>query len=302
MSDDILWLNGVYRPAAEARLSVLDHAVQFGAGLFETFRTWEGQAPLLRRHLARLREGCRRYRIEPSGEALLQQAETKLPQILRELLKRNGCADAVFRYTVTAGVARPGLPVAPYRHPSEIIVLRPLPTAPAGGWSLHVLATRRLPPESVPRPKSLQYGNALMGRWEMLDRGLRAGTEGLMLTPRGRVAEGVTTNVFFSARGRLCTPALGLGVLPGVVRAVMLELAMAEGRPVHEGSFPLAALADAEMVFLTSGALGLAPVRQVFDETGRLMAEPATADHPLFQRLSERFQSVCGEAKAGRLR
>jgi 4-amino-4-deoxychorismate lyase len=300
MSDDILWLNGVYLPAAGARLPVLDHAVQFGAGLFETFRTWNGQALLLPRHLARLRDGCRRYRIEPPAEALLPQAETKLPRILRALLQRNGCTDAVFRYTVTAGVAPPGLPATPYRQPSEIVALRPLPVTPSGGWSLHVLATRRLAPESVPRPKSLQYGNALMGRWEMLDRGLAAGAEGLMLTPRRQVAEGVTTNVFFCVRGKLRTPALALGVLPGVVRAVVLELAKAEGMPVHEGSFPLAALADAEMVFLTSGVLGLAPVRRVVDETGRRLAEPATVDHPWFQRLAERFRSICAAKAPGR--
>jgi 4-amino-4-deoxychorismate lyase len=293
MLDDILWLNGVCRPAADAQLSVLDHAVQFGAGLFETFRTWNGRASLLPRHLARLRTGGRTYRIELPTEALLPQAETKLPQILRELLERNGRADAVFRYTVTAGVAASGLPVGPYRQPSEMIVPRPLPVVPAGGWNLHGLATRRLAPESVPRPKSLQYGNALMGRWEMLDRGLvGAGAEGLMLTPEGWLAEGVTTNFFFFHKGTLCTPALDLGILRGVVREVVLELARAEGLSVSEGSFPLTSLAEAEMVFLTSGALGLAPVRRLSDETGRLLAEFATEEHPWFRRLGERFQSL----------
>ena len=294
MPDDILWLNGFCLPAADARLPALDHAVQFGAGLFETFRTWNGRAPLLPRHLARLRSGCRTYHIEPPREALLPQAETKLPGILRELLERNGCADAVFRYTVTAGMAAPGLPAAPYRQPSEMVVLRPLPAACAGGWALHVLATRRLAPESVPRPKSLQYGNALMGRWEMLDRSLvAAGVEGLMLTPEGWLAEGVATNLFFLNEGRLCTPALGLGVLPGVVREVVLEVARAEGLPVCEGSFPLTSLAEADMAFVTSGALGLAPVRQVFDATGRSMAEFATQEHPWFRCLAERFETLC---------
>ena len=155
MLDDILWLNGVCRPAADAQLSVLDHAVQFGAGLFETFRTWNGRASLLPRHLARLRTGGRTYRIELPTEALLPQAETKLPQILRELLERNGRADAVFRYTVTAGVAASGLPVGPYRQPSEMIVPRPLPVVPAGGWNLHGLATRRLAPEARARAELL---------------------------------------------------------------------------------------------------------------------------------------------------
>jgi len=198
MPDEILWLNGLYIPTADARLPVLDHAVQFGAGLFETIRTWNGQAPLLPRHLARLRSGCRAYRIEPPKEALLAQAETRLPGILRELLRRSHCADAVFRYTVTAGVAQPGLPRAHYRQPSEMIVQRPLPDTSATVKTLHVLATRRLAPECLPRPKSLQYGNALMGRWELLDRGLMAaGDEGLMLTPEGWLAEGLTTNLFF---------------------------------------------------------------------------------------------------------
>jgi 4-amino-4-deoxychorismate lyase len=293
MADNVLWLNGSFVSAADARLPVLDHAVQFGAGLFETFRTWNGSATLLPRHLARLRRGCRVYRIEPPEAALLPQAETRLPEILRELLVLNGCADAVFRYTVTAGVAPPGLPAAPYRQPSEMVVLRPLAPVPPGGRSLHVLATRRRAPECLPRPKSLQYANALMGRWEMMDRGLvAAGAEGLMLTPDGWLAEGVGTNVFFFDGGRLCTPALDLGVLPGVVREVVLELAKAEGLVVCEGAFPQASLANAEMVFLTSGALGLAPVRQVFDEVGRLLAEFASAEHPKFRRLVERFEAL----------
>jgi len=301
MPEEVLWLNGAFVPAADARLPVLDHALQFGAGLFETFRTWDGQAALLARHLARLRAGCRAYRIEAGPQSLLPRAETQVPRILRELLQRHDCDDAVFRYTLTAGVAPPGLPAAPYRHPSEMIVLRPLPAPPAGGWTLHLLATSRGAAETVPRPKSLQYGNALMGRWEMLDRGLvAAGNEGLMLTPDGWLAEGVTSNVFLVREGRLCTPALDLGVLPGVVRGVVLELAKAENLPVGEGSFPSDWLAQAEMVFLTSGTLGLAPVQAVRDATGRLMGTPGTADHPLFQRLAARFRSLCiGPMPAG---
>jgi 4-amino-4-deoxychorismate lyase len=178
-----------------------------------------------------------------------------------------------------------------------MILLRPLPPVPAGGWVLHLLATRRLAAESVPRPKSLQYGNALMGRWEMVDRGLVAvGAEGLMLTPQGWLAEGLAANLFFLHQGRLCTPALELGVLPGVVREVVLELARAEGYPVHEGAFPAALLAEAELAFLTNAVCGLAPVRQVFDETGRLLAELASADHPLFRQLEERFLAGVGRS------
>lgn len=223
MVDGIIWFNGAFLPAAEARLPVLDHAVQFGAGLFETFRTWRGRAPLLGRHLARLRAGCSCYHIEFPAEALLPQAEARLPQILRELLALNRCDDAVFRYTVTAGVAPPGLPVAPYRLPSEMITVRLLPASPASGRSLHLLATRRTPPEHLPRPKSLQYGNNLVARWEMLDRRLPPDAEGLLLTPDGWIAEGVTTNLFFGVGGELCTPALDLGILPGIVREVVLE-------------------------------------------------------------------------------
>ncbi|MDD2764056.1 MAG: aminotransferase class IV [Opitutaceae bacterium] len=293
MADDILWFNGACRPAAEARIPVADHAVQYGAGLFETFRTWGGRAPLLHRHLARLRAGCRQYRIEFPAGTLLPRAETELPRILQELLARNGREDAVFRYTVTAGEAPPGLPAGPYRRPSEIVTLRALPVPPAGGRSVHVLATRRLAPEFSPRPKSLQYANALAARWEMLDRGLPAGAEGLMLTPEGWLAEGVTTSLFFFNDNRLCTPALDLGVLPGVMREVVLELARKEGMTVSEGTFPLAALAQAEMVFLTSGALGLAPVERIFDAADRLLASPATSRHPWFRRLEQGFRDAC---------
>ncbi|MFA5058407.1 MAG: aminotransferase class IV [Opitutaceae bacterium] len=293
MADDVLWFNGACRPAAEARISVSDHAVQYGAGLFETFRTWGAQAPLLPRHLARLRAGCRQYRIEFPAGALLPRAETELPRILQELLARNGREDAVFRYTVTAGEAPPGLPSGPYRRPSEIVTLRALPVPPVGGRSGHVLATRRLAPEFSPRPKSLQYANALTARWEMLDRGLPPGAEGLMLTQEGWLAEGVTTNLFFAIGDRLCTPALALGVLPGVMREVVLELAQREGMTVSEGAFPPAALAQAGMVFLTSGALGLAPVERIFDEADHLLMSPATTEHPWFRRLEQRFRDIC---------
>ena len=132
-----------------------------------------------------------------------------------------------------------------------------------------------------------------MGRWEMLDRGLAAvGAEGLMLTPDGWLAEGVGTNVFFFDGRGLCTPSLDLGVLPGIAREVVLELARAERLAVCEGAFPQTSLANAELVFLTSGALGLAPVRQVFDGAGRLLAEFASQEHPRFRRLVERFEAL----------
>jgi 4-amino-4-deoxychorismate lyase len=292
MPEEILWFNGAFLPASGARLPVFDHAVQFGAGLFETFRTWQGRAPFLPRHLARLRAGCCRYRIRFPEKALLPRAETALPQIVRELLARNGRDDAVFRYTVTAGVAPPGLPTTPYEHPSEMVILRPLPVMP--GRSLHLLATRRTAPEFAPRPKSLQYGNNLAARWEMLDRRLPADAEGLMITSEGWMAEGVTTNLFFESGNALCTPAPDLGILPGIMRQVVLESARDAGLPVREGSFPPSLLGRAGMVFLTSGSLGLAPVQQVFDEAGRLMAGPVTDKHPWYGRLAERFEVLVG--------
>ncbi len=296
--DSQVWFNGTFMPAGAARLPVTDHAVQYGAGLFETFRTWDGRAPFLSRHLARLRAGCAQYRIAPPAGALLPQAEQGLPSILRELLARNGWSDAVFRYTVTAGEAPPGLPAEPYRHPSEIITLRRLPAAPAGGWSLHVLRTPRLPPEHFPRPKSLQFANGLAGRWEALDRGLGIGTEGLMLTTDGMVAEGVTSNVFLQIGDALCTPALELGVLPGVMRGLALKWARDDGIAVREGMFPVATLKHAGMVILTSAVVGIAPVSRILDESDHALAEPATAAHPWFRLLHARLQQALGAGAA----
>jgi len=296
--DAFVWYRGAIRPAGEARLPVSDHAVQFGAGLFETFRTWQGRAPFLGRHLARLRSGCARYRIVPPSGALLPRAERALPGILGGLLERHGWSDAVFRYTVTAGEAPPGLPAKSYRHPAEIISVRRLPEAPMDGWRLHVLETRRLPPEFVPRPKSLQYANALAARWEMLDRGLGAESEGLMLTADGLVAEGVTTSVFFQAGDCLCTAALDLGVLPGVMRGLVLEWAGQEGIAVREGPFSIRALAESGAVILTSGVIGVAPVTRVLDGADRILATPPTVEHPWFHRLRARLQREISTAQA----
>src|SRR5690606_32894602 len=140
-----------------AALPVNDHGFLFGANLFETFRTYRGSPFLLEQHLARLRSGCDAFGID-WRQSRLASDQAFVNEVIRSLLLENQVDDAVFRITVSAGTSPGGIPAGPYREPREIVFIRPLPKrGNEPGVRIHLLNTRRLPPEFTPRPKSAHF-------------------------------------------------------------------------------------------------------------------------------------------------
>ncbi|CAM4516950.1 4-amino-4-deoxychorismate lyase [Paenibacillus endophyticus] len=260
-------LNGTVLEASEAVISVYDHGFLYGMGLFETFRTYNGTPFLLDRHLNRLHAGCEqlgiRYQSDPEHIAAW----------VRELIAANGLEDAYIRMTVSAGEAELGLPTGDYEHPTVLMLVKALPSINDAvhmrGRELRLMQTRRNTPEGEIRYKSLHYMNNIIAKRELLASGVSAGAEGLMLSHEGWLAEGIVSNLFFVKDNVVCTPAISTGILPGITRECVLELASGEGYQTEEGLYSWDMLLQADEVWLTNSIQELVPVTRLTDILGQ---------------------------------
>jgi 4-amino-4-deoxychorismate lyase len=260
-------INGELVNMAAAVVPVTDHGFLYGLGLFETFRTYQGVPFLLERHLERMASGCRELGIPFTATA------AEVTDWINNLLLANELQDAYVRYTVSAGEAPLGLPSGDYAKPNHIVLAKalpePSPSLYENGKMLQRLSTPRNTPEGEVRFKSLHYMNSILAKRELNGYGQHVqSAEGLQLTRDGYVAEGIVSNVFWVRQGVLYTSALATGILPGITRAVVLELAARQGMLCREGLFPWEELLQADEIFLTGSVAELVPVTTLRDQDG----------------------------------
>lgn len=290
-----IYLAGNIVPQEKAAISASDHGFLFGVAVFETFRTYGGSPFLLGQHLERMRAGCRALHIDFSRSPLLAEEtpSRRLREVVRELLSVNGLEDAAFRFTMSAGEAEGVLPAEPYANPVEVIHIRPLhPSLPPQGQRLHILNTERTDPEVRPRPKSVHYINSLSGHWELRQRQLLPGDEGLMRTRDGRLAEGVVSNLFVVSGDGLKTPSLAAGILGGITRQAVLGLAKESGLAFAETDLGLSDLTSAEAIFTTNSTRGLVPVYDVRDQAGHSVWNKNSSTHPVVTKLARAYERL----------
>lgn len=306
-------VNGMPIPNAEAVISVMDHGFMYGMGLFETFRTYEGAPFLLERHLKRLSEGCRVLGIAYEADGARIRAE------VAELLKLNGLADGYIRLTVSAGDGPLGLFSGEYAKPTVVIYVKALPDMDpvmyTRGKKLLRLRTVRNTPESEVRLKSLHYMNNLLARRELAqyemqlaseirdsrggDSDYTAPPEGLMLTREGDLAEGIASNLFFAIDGKLYTPEIGTGILPGITRGVVMEQAASLGMDVEEGRYAWDKLTKADEIFLTNSVQELVPVTMLMEpDKGRSLRIGGGQIGPVTKRLLDFYRESVGNGNA----
>jgi branched-chain amino acid aminotransferase len=254
-----VYLNDRFVDRKEAMVSVFDHGFLYGDGIYETLRAYGGRIFMLRRHLARLRR---------SGELIgldLPIPEADWPGLLKEAMQRNGLTDAYLRITISRGEGEIGLDPHLCPRPTVVIMAKPPMTYPAKlyaeGVDLAIVSVRRnLSLALPPRIKSLNFLNNILAKQEAARK---QAFDGLMLNADGYLTECTASNVFFIRRGQLCTPSIECGILDGITRDVILQLARENHIPVEEGCYRTDPLLEADECFLSNTSMELMPVRTV---------------------------------------
>jgi branched-chain amino acid aminotransferase len=278
--DRMLWLNGRLVAADAARIDPSDRGFLLGDGLFETMRAAGGRVPLLGRHLARLRAGAALLGLPvPLDDAGLAAAASAL-------LEAEGLRDAAIRLTLTRGPGPRGLLPPPAPAPTVLLAAFPLPAPPPPARAAFVQVTRRNERSPLSRLKALGYLDNLLA----LQEARAAGTdEPILLNTAGRLACAATANLFLIAGGTLLTPPLAEGVLPGITRALVLELARGLGVACREVPLPPEHLARAEGAFLTSSLAGMRAITYL---DGQPLGDGTP--HPLAEMLQTAWQAHPG--------
>lgn len=276
MRESIVFLDGRLLPASLARVSVRDASFRYGEGVFETLRARGGRVFRLERHLARL--GAAAARI---GWALPWSAGA-IGRACREVLAANGYPETRLRVQASPGEGGPDGAAGP---PVLVVDAEPfLPVETAQrerGVDLHVCPHPKARGATA-GVKTTAYLEALLARRAARAQGC---FEALRLAETGEVLEASTANLFAVLGGRLITPPLAAGVLPGITREAVLEIARVEGIPgAGEAPLRLDGLLGCQEVFLTSTAIDLLPVRAI---DGRRLAPPPPG--PLTRRLAAAY-------------
>jgi len=257
---EIIYLNGQLIPHPKAKLSPFDHGFLYGYGLFETMRAYNGHIFRLDRHLARLRCSAESIGLTHS---ILNTTEGKqsLEAACRETLEVNKLKDARLRLTVSAGEGDMMPDPSTCSHPTILITVRTLTALPPqkyeSGFTAIRSSLRRNSQSPLSRLKSTCYMENILARVEARAAGC---DEALMLNEQGYLAEGSTTNIFLVNSGELITPSLESGVLPGITREAVLEIAQAANIKTLERQAQLEELIEAEEAFVTNSILELMPL------------------------------------------
>jgi branched-chain amino acid aminotransferase len=252
----MIWTRGAIIPDEDLRISALDRTFEHGLGLFETFRTWNGQPTLLDRHLKRMLRSARALGLAldpddlPDAEAVRQLAK----EARTEPRPPDGSrVDVRLRIVLSGGVSsESGEP----EDSSMWMTAGPLPAPSEGGVRI-VRSILADPDDPLARHKTLNY-------WRRRIEQARAAQEGdgevLCVTPDGHICEGTRSNVFLVRDGRLVTPSTDGPLLNGIMRRVVIEHARRLGIEVIEEPVPLSAIDSADEAFLTNSVRGMLPV------------------------------------------
>jgi branched-chain amino acid aminotransferase len=275
------WFNGELVDPDAARVSVFDHGLLYGDGVFEGIRFYNGRAFRLDAHLRRLSDSARAIRLAVPFES------PALTEATEAVISASGATDGYVRLVVTRGPGDLGLDPRSCHRPNVFLIAAPLRIVSDAvrdeGARLVIASTRRLAPDGLdPRVKSLNYLNHVLARMEAT---LADADEALLLNAQGRIAEGTADNVFVVRDGWLSTPPAVEGALEGITRALVLELARAEGIECRESPLTAYDLYTADECFLTGTGAELIPVREV---DGRAIAD---ATGPVFRRLLTAFRN-----------
>ena len=281
-----IYLDGKFVPDSEAKVSVFDHGLLYGDGIFEGIRFYNGRVFRLEEHLDRLWDSARSICLEiPTSRAEMTEA-------LLETIRRNDLREGYIRQIVTRGVGNLGLNPTQCKRPSVIIIATTIALYPKEvcekGLTVITCATRRTGAAALnPAVKSLNYLNNVMAR---IEANLAGADEALMLNEAGNVAECTADNVFVIKKGQIFTPPISAGALRGITRSVVFDVAAELGLKVIETDVTRHDVFIADECFLTGTAAEVIPVVKA---DGRTIG--AGKPGSITMRIIERFREMTRE-------
>jgi branched-chain amino acid aminotransferase len=278
-----VYISGQLYDKEDAKISVYDHGLLYGDGVFEGMRIYGGKVFRMQDHLDRLWNSAKAIWLE------IPMTPEALATAVAETVAANGLVDGYVRLVVTRGAGTLGLDPNRTSHPQVIIIADKITLYPQeyyeNGLEIITVSTMRNHPAALsPRIKSLNYLNNILAKIE----GLQAGCEeALMLNHKGEVAECTGDNVFLVKRGQLLTPPIDAGILEGITRAAVIELAAEAGIAVREIPLTRHDVYIADECFLTGSAAEIVPVVKV---DSRRIGDGRPG--PLTRQLMTRFHEV----------
>jgi len=254
-----IFIDGTFRDESEAKISVFDHGLLYGDGVFEGIRAYHGRVFKLKEHIDRLFFSAKAILLE------LPMSHEALVQATLESCRVNGLTEGYIRLVVTRGVGTLGLNPNRCKNPSVIIIADKIQVYPKelydkGMDIVTVPTVRNLHSAVNPAIKSLNYLNNILAKIEANNAGVE---EAVMLNSEGYVAEGTADNIFVVRKGALQTPPLSAGALYGITRQTVIELAEAAGWKVTEPNLTRYDLFNADECFLTGTGAELIPVVKI---------------------------------------
>jgi len=255
-----VFLNGQFVTEGHAVVSIDDRGFMYGDGLFETMRVFNGKPFRMAQHLERMVRGADFLRIK------LPFTPKELQQFAAQLVEKNQMPDSVLRVTLTRGPGERGYTPKGAETPTMVMTLHPAPPLDPNSppqWSLITSAYRIPASDPLSSFKTTNKLVSIMARTEAVEKGA---DEALITNTNGEVAETAGANLFWVYNNKICTTPTGRGVLPGLTRAVVLEICQVLALPTNKRVIKPEALKNAEGIFLTQSALGVVTIRSLNGE------------------------------------
>lgn len=281
-----IYINGKYYDKENAKISVYDHGLLYGDGVFEGMRSYSGKVFRLEEHLDRLWDSAKAIWLQ------IPISKQEMGTAVIKTLEINGIRDGYIRLIVTRGAGSLGLDPNRTSDPQVICITDHIALYPQEFYEkgLEIITASTIRNHSAalsPRIKSLNYLNNIMAKIE----GLQAGcVEALMLNAKGEVAECTGDNIFLVKKGKLMTPSLDSGILDGITRNAVLDIAREAGVEVAEMALTKHDVYIADEVFLTGSAAEIIPVVKV---DSRPIGDGSVG--PLTKKLTKRFHEITRE-------
>ncbi|MEM1584614.1 MAG: branched-chain-amino-acid transaminase [Nitrososphaerota archaeon] len=287
----LVYIDGEFVPRSQAKVSVFDHGLLYGDGVFEGIRSYNGVVFRLIEHIDRLYDSAKTIMLD------IPITKQEMVNVVLETLRKNKLKDAYIRLVVTRGVGDLGLDPRKCSKPSIIVIAQPMEPllgkeVKEKGVRLVISSVRRDRVDATThQAKTLNYLNSILAKVDAINAGV---DDAILLDERGFVSEASAANLFIVKSDVIATPPQTAGILPGITRATVIELAKKIGYSVEERDITPHELLTADEVFLTGTAAEIVPVVEV---NRRKIGDGKLG--PVTRRLIEEFEKIKGDPAYG---